>query len=67
MLHRPTVSTLVIGARNATQLRDNLGSAEFKLSAEQVKRLDDASAPQPVYPCWHQWLTFAERNPPPVG
>ena len=67
LLQRPTVSTLVIGARNATQLRDNLRSVEFKLTAEQVKRLDDVSAAQPVYPYWHQRQTFAERNPPPVA
>ncbi|MEO8523765.1 MAG: aldo/keto reductase [Caldimonas sp.] len=66
VLHRPTVSTLVIGARNAGQLRENLGSVEFKLTAEQVKRLDDASASRPIYPYWHQRQTFAERNPPPV-
>jgi aryl-alcohol dehydrogenase-like predicted oxidoreductase len=66
VLHRPSVSTLVIGARNETQLRDNLRSVEFKLTEEQVKRLDDASASQPVYPYWHQQLTFAARNPSPV-
>jgi aryl-alcohol dehydrogenase-like predicted oxidoreductase len=67
VLHRPTVSTLVIGARNATQLKENLRSVEFKLTAEQGKRLDDVSASQPVYPYWHQRQTFAERNPPPVA
>ena len=67
VLHRPTVSTLVIGARNATQLKENLRSVEFKLTAEQVKRLDDVSASQPIYPYWHQRQTFAERNPPPVA
>jgi aryl-alcohol dehydrogenase-like predicted oxidoreductase len=66
-LQRPTVSTLVIGARNATQLRDNLGTTTFKLSKEQEARLDAVSAPLPVYPYWHQRQTFAERNPPPVG
>ena len=67
VLHRPTVSTLVIGARNATQLKENLRSVEFKLTAEQMKRLDDVSASQPIYPYWHQRQTFAERNPPPVA
>ena len=66
VLHRPTVSTLVIGARNAEQLRDNLGTVEFKLSDEQVRRLDAASEPQPVYPYWHQRLSLKDRNPPPV-
>jgi len=67
VLQRPTVSTLVIGARNAAQLRENLRSVEFKLSAEQVERLDVVSAAQPIYPYWHQRRTFADRNPPPVG
>jgi aryl-alcohol dehydrogenase-like predicted oxidoreductase len=67
VLQRPTVSTLVIGARNAAQLRNNLGAVEFVLTNEQVERLDTASAPQPVYPYWHQRQTFAERNPSPVG
>ena len=66
VLHRPTVSTLVICARNAEQLRDDLGTVEFKLSAEQVRRLDAASEPQPVYPYWHQRLSLKDRNPPPV-
>ncbi|MDQ6675417.1 MAG: aldo/keto reductase [Chloroflexota bacterium] len=67
LLQRPTVASLVIGARNAAQLRENLGSIEFKLTGEQVKRLDEVSASQPIYPYWHQRQTFAERNPPPVA
>jgi len=66
LLQRPTVATLVVGARNERQLRDNLGAVEFELSAEQMKRLDDASAVIPPYPYWHQIQSFAERNPPPV-
>ena len=66
LLQRPTVSTLVVGARNEAQLRDNLGATEFTLSAEQVKRLDAVSASEPIYPYWHQRLTYSERNPLPV-
>jgi aryl-alcohol dehydrogenase-like predicted oxidoreductase len=66
VLQRPTVATLVIGARNAAQLRDNLGTVEFKLSADQMKRLDKASEQPPIYPYWHQRQTYADRNPPPV-
>jgi aryl-alcohol dehydrogenase-like predicted oxidoreductase len=65
-MHRPTVSTLVIGARNESQLRDSLGAVEFTLSAEQVQRLDSVSARTPAYPYWHQRTIFGERNPPPV-
>ena len=66
VLNRPTVSTVIIGARNEAQLRDNLSAAEFRLSPEQVARLESVSARPPIYPYWHQWEEFAERNPPPV-
>lgn len=66
LLDRPTVSSIVIGARNVAQLRDNLAATELRLSAEQVARLDAASAVRPAYPYWHQRRTFLARNPPPV-
>jgi aryl-alcohol dehydrogenase-like predicted oxidoreductase len=66
LLGRPSVSSIIVGARNEEQLKQNLGAVGWKLSAEQVKRLDAASAVQPSYPCWHQRSTFPERNPPPV-
>jgi aryl-alcohol dehydrogenase-like predicted oxidoreductase len=66
LLGRPTVSSVIVGARNEEQLRQNLGAVGWKLSAEQVKKLDAASALMPSYPCWHQRSTFADRNPPPV-
>lgn len=65
LLQRPTVSTLVIGARNEEQLRQNLGAVGWNLTPEQVKKLDAASDVQLAYPYWHQ-RGFAERNPPPV-
>ena len=65
LLQRPTVSTVVIGARNEDQLRQNLGAVGWNLTAEQVKRLDAASAIPLAYPYFHQ-RGFAERNPPPV-
>jgi aryl-alcohol dehydrogenase-like predicted oxidoreductase len=65
LLQRPTVSTVVIGARDEEQLRANLGAVGWNLTAEQVKKLDDASAVTLPYPYWHQ-RQFAERNPPPV-
>ena len=67
VLHRPTVCTVVIGARNETQLRENLGAADFRLSPEQAAQLDAVSARAPIYPYWHQWEEFADRNPPPVS
>jgi aryl-alcohol dehydrogenase-like predicted oxidoreductase len=65
LLQRPTVSSLIIGARNEEQLRQNLAAADWKLTPEQVARLDAASAQTPAYPYWHQ-RQFADRNPPPV-
>jgi aryl-alcohol dehydrogenase-like predicted oxidoreductase len=65
LLQRPTVSSVIIGARNETQLRQNLGAVGWNLTADQVKRLDAASDKTPAYPYWHQ-RQFAERNPRPV-
>jgi aryl-alcohol dehydrogenase-like predicted oxidoreductase len=66
LLARPTVSTVIIGARNEEQLRANLGAVGWKLTAAQVAKLDAASALIPAYPYWHQRGTYPERNPPPV-
>ena len=65
LLQRPTVATLIIGARNEEQLRQNLGAIGWNLTAAQVAALDAASATTPAYPYWHQ-NGFRERNPSPV-
>jgi len=65
LLQRPTVATIIIGARNEQQLRDNLGAAGWKLTAEQIAKLDAASETPLTYPYWHQ-RGFTERNPRPV-
>jgi aryl-alcohol dehydrogenase-like predicted oxidoreductase len=65
LLQRPSVSTLVIGARNEEQLRANLQAVGWKLTAEQIAKLDVASDPKLAYPYWHQ-RQFEERNPRPV-
>lgn len=65
LLQRPTVSTVVIGARNEEQLKQNLGAVGWNLTPEQVARLDAASATTKPYPYWHQ-AAFAYRNPTPV-
>jgi aryl-alcohol dehydrogenase-like predicted oxidoreductase len=64
LLDRPSVSTVIIGARNEEQLRQNLDAVGWKLTPEQTAKLDAASAVTPAYPYWHQ-RNF-ERNPPPV-
>ncbi|MGD0733912.1 MAG: aldo/keto reductase [Terracidiphilus sp.] len=65
LLQRPTVSSVIVGARNEEQLRQNLAAEGWNLTTEQVAALDKASAQQPAYPYWHQRL-FPERNPLPV-
>jgi aryl-alcohol dehydrogenase-like predicted oxidoreductase len=64
LLARPTVATVIVGARNEEQLRENLGAAGWKLAPEQIARLDAASAATLAYPYWHQ--RQFERNPAPV-
>ncbi len=65
LLRRPTVSTLIIGARNEEQLRANLGAIGWELTPEQIAKLDKASERPKAYPYWHQ-AQFGERNPSPV-
>ena len=61
LLGRPGVTSLVIGARTEQQLTDNLGAAALSLSAEETARLDAVSAPQLLYPYWHQAKTASDR------
>src|SRR5690606_25189794 len=65
LLQRPTVSSVIIGARNEQQLRQNLGAVGWNLTPEQVKKLDIASQRETIYPYWHQ-RGFMERNPLPT-
>jgi aryl-alcohol dehydrogenase-like predicted oxidoreductase len=65
VLQRPTVASVIIGARDESQLRENLGAVGWKLTPEQIKVLDDASTVTLPYPYWHQ-RGFKTRNPPPV-
>jgi aryl-alcohol dehydrogenase-like predicted oxidoreductase len=65
LLQRPTVSTVIIGARNEEQLKQNLGAVGWTLTPDQVAKLDAVSARTLAYPYWHQ-RQFTERNPPPV-
>lgn len=65
LLRRPTVSSVIIGARNEEQLRQNLGAIGWSLTREQAAKLDAASATTKAYPYFHQ-DNFAERNPFPV-
>ena len=65
LLQRPTITTLIIGARDEKQLRANLASTGWNLTPDQVAKLDAASAQPLAYPYWHQ-VQFEERNPFPT-
>ncbi|MGK8504578.1 aldo/keto reductase [Nocardia asiatica] len=68
LLRRPTVSTVIIGARNEEQLRQNLGAIGWELDADQIARLDKASATTPPYPYYpyYRLPDFTRLNPPAV-
>lgn len=63
LCRRPGISTVIIGARNEQQLRDNIGAVGWSLTEDEVKRLDKASEVPEIYPYWHQHHWGAERNP----
>ncbi|PSJ38448.1 aldo/keto reductase [Allosphingosinicella deserti] len=68
LLARPTISSVIIGARNEAQLRDNLGALGWTLAPDQIARLDEASDVMPAYP-YYPYRTqegFARLNPLPV-
>ena len=69
VLQRPTVSSIIIGARNEEQLRQNLGAVGWKLTTEQIAKLDAASAvtaPYPHFP-YRRQEGFARLSPPIAG
>ena len=63
-LGRPAITSVVIGARTAEQLADNLAAADLALTAAQRERLDKVSALPLLYPYWHQAKTAADRLSP---
>lgn len=65
LLQRPTVSSLVIGARNEEQLQQNLDAVGWQLSPEHIGRLDAASDVPMTYPYWHQ-QQIPSLNPSPI-
>jgi aryl-alcohol dehydrogenase-like predicted oxidoreductase len=65
LLQRPTVASVIIGARNEEQLKQNLAAVDWKLTPEKIAKLDKASEVPRPYPYWHQ-AQFTVRNPLPV-
>jgi aryl-alcohol dehydrogenase-like predicted oxidoreductase len=64
LLGKPAVSSLVIGARTAEQLADNLAAASLTLTDTERRQLDEVSAPPLIYPYWHQARTASDRLSP---
>ncbi len=61
LLTRPAVSSVIVGARNAEQLSDNLAAADLDLTEDQVARIEDVSRQPLPYPHWHQHKTARDR------
>jgi aryl-alcohol dehydrogenase-like predicted oxidoreductase len=64
VLGRPTVASVVVGARTEAQLRENLSAVGWRLDAAHVAKLDAVSNRRPVYPYWHQRLNPRLVTPP---
>ncbi len=64
LLQRPGVSSVIVGGRTEEQFKDNLAAAELKLTRDDVKRLDEVSAPPLLYPYWHQVQSATDRLSP---
>ncbi len=61
LLQKPSVCSVIIGARTEEQLQQNLGSVGWNLTSEQVKRLDEVSTQTLPYPYWHQTQFQSDR------
>ncbi|MGV9349921.1 aldo/keto reductase [Streptomyces spiralis] len=61
LLAKPGVTSVIIGARKDEQLADNLGAVDVHLSSEDIDRLDKVSAPDLIYPHWHQANSVSSR------
>jgi aryl-alcohol dehydrogenase-like predicted oxidoreductase len=66
LTRKPTIASVIIGARNEEQLRQNLNAVGWSLSADQIAALDNASAVPVAYPYWHQRQAAPDRNPLPT-
>lgn len=63
LVHQPFVTSVIIGAKNEKQLKDNLGAVDLKLDAEELKKLDEVSRLSPEYPGWMFEFQGSDREP----
>ena len=63
LTRKPTIASIIVGARNEEQLRQNLAAVGWSLTSDQIAALDRASAVQVAYPYWHQRVSAPDRNP----
>ena len=66
LTRKPTIASVIVGARNEEQLRQNLDAVGWSLDADQIATLDKASAVPVAYPYWHQRQAAPDRNPLPA-
>ncbi len=66
LLAKPVVTSVIIGAKRLDQLHDNIAAVDVKLSAEELKTLDEVSALPPEYPGWMLPFQGASRLDPKV-
>ena len=66
LLHKPWVSTVIIGAKTMDQLRDNIASTRVELTAEELAALDAVSELPAEYPAWMIAFQGQARSVPPV-
>lgn len=64
LLTRPTITSVIVGARTDEQLADNLAAASLELSADEVAALEQVSRQPLQYPYWHQSMTASDRLGP---
>jgi aryl-alcohol dehydrogenase-like predicted oxidoreductase len=63
LLRKPAIATVLFGARDEAQLKDNIAAASWTLSDDELARLNAASAKPLPYPQWAHKTVFAERIP----
>jgi len=61
LLHQPTVTSIIVGAKNTEQLKDNLKAGAISFTLEELQRLDNVSKLESEYPGWILEYTNGDR------